>query len=111
MILQNGPSDGLQQHCLPCSWRRYNQSALSFTDGGRQVHHPGTVLFLIKFKLDAFLRIEWRQVIKKNFVSRDFRVLKIDLLHFEKSEIPLCLLRGTYLTRNNVSCAQIESPN
>ena len=61
--------------------RGHDESALALTDGGQQIHDtPGEVV-LGDFELDAFLRIEGREVVEVDLLVGLLRFLEIDAAH------------------------------
>ncbi len=60
------------------------------------------------FEPDLLLRVQGRQVIEKDFVFCNLRILEIDRLDFQQREIPLALLGRPNLPRYRISVFQIE---
>ena len=62
-------------------------------------------------QLDPALGVERSQVVEQDLVSRDLRVFVVDLLHLQKGEITLGVLRGPDLPGDRVAGSQIEPPD
>src|SRR5262245_31902366 len=61
------------------------------------------------FKPQLFLRIQRRQIIKENFLTRSLWLFIVNGFDLEKSEIPLPLFWWPDLTGNNVASSQIKT--
>ncbi len=57
---------------MPVRGGRHNEPALAFADGRQEVHNATAGGNALGFHLDALLRVERRQVVKENLVTRLF---------------------------------------
>src|SRR5262245_31211400 len=111
MIGRDAFGYGLEQHRLTGARRSNDQAALAFADRGQQIHDPGRQVFLIRFQPDSLIRIERSQVIKQDLVSCLSRMLEIDCLNLDESEITLAVFGWANLSGNRIPCSQIEFSN
>src|SRR5262245_62433181 len=111
MVPGDGVCDVLQQHRLAGSWWRDDKGALSFADRGHQVEDAGRQILGLGLHPDLLLRIERRQVVEEDAVSREFRRLEVYSLDFDQREIAFTFLWRTDLARDGVAGAQVELSN
>ena len=82
----------LEEHGLAGSRRGHDQPPLAFAYRRHKVHYSRGIIVGLRFQIDSFLRIQWGQVVKEDFLTRNFRVLMVDALHFKKGKIALRIL-------------------
>ena len=93
MVVRNGVSDRLQQHCLTRLWLCYDKRTLSLTNRGKEVDN--TVRFCIvaisrEVKLLAWE--EWGKLLKLLTVTNDIWLKAIDKLDVYQWEVLFTLL-------------------
>ena len=82
-----------------------------FAEGGHEVHDSGGVVVMSRFELDAAQGIQRSQVVEENLLAGNLRVLVVDQLDLQESEVTLRVLWRPDLTGNRVACSQIETPD
>ena len=60
MVLRNSAGHVLQENGLTGTRRSEDDTALTLTDRGEQVHDTGAVFRFIPFEVDLFFRVDWR---------------------------------------------------
>src|SRR2546422_2439583 len=111
MIRRDGVRNLLQQHRFAGARRRNNQAALPFSERREQVHYARADVVARGLKLQPLLRIQRRQVVKKNLIARFIRGLKVDGFDLNQSKILFTLMRRTHLAADRIACLQIELAN
>ncbi len=101
--------DVLHQHGLTSARRRYDQSALTFADGAKQIDDTRRIILGVIFKLELLGRIERGQVVEQNLRLRDFRFFEVDRLNLEQREITLVILGRTNLPADRIAGAQTKT--
>src|SRR5262245_47409623 len=104
----------LQQNGFAGARRRNDQRALALADRGDDIDDPGREILLgwiLILHLEPFVGIERGQVVKIDLVARLLRILEIDCVDLEQSEIALALFWRADMAFNCVSGAQAESAN
>ena len=81
MVNRDGIGNILKQHGLAGARLSDDQAALTETDRGQEIHHPGGKIIGNAFQLDASIRIEGSKVVKKYFISSYFRIFIINRFH------------------------------
>ena len=112
MVVLDGLRDGLQDHGFAGLGRRYDETALAFTDGRHQVDDPGGQVLgaaVTHLQLQALLREQRCQVLEDDLVARLFRRFKVDLVDFEQREVALAFLGGPDLAGDIVAGAQVKA--
>ena len=100
--------DVLEEHRLPRTGGGHDETALSLSDRGHEVHDPGGEVVLGGLEPDPVLGIERRQVVEEDPLPRCLRGLEVDRLHLDESEIPLALFRRANLAGDGVAGSEIE---
>jgi len=108
VIGRNGLRDVLQQHRLTRAGRRDDEAALAFADGRHEVHDAGGDVVGGGLELEALLRIERRQVLEEELVTRLVGRLEVDRFHFDEREVPLAILGRPHLARHRIAGLQIK---
>mgnify|MGYP003572636382 CR=1 FL=1 len=83
MTGHNTVGNKLQQHGFTRSGWRYDQTPLTKPDRRHEIHNACRIVIFVGFEIDLFIRIQRRQVIKKNFIPGNFRVFIVDGLNFQ----------------------------
>jgi len=85
MIEGNGIGNFFQNHCLACFWLGYDQSSLSFADGGKHVDNSRSKCSIgMPSELEFFIREQRCQKIERDTVADLFRLQPIDQLYFHQ---------------------------
>ncbi|OIQ68897.1 hypothetical protein GALL_495030 [mine drainage metagenome] len=103
--------DVLQQHGFTGARRRNDQATLAFTDWSHKVDDARRTVLggrIIGFHLQPFFRVQRRQVVKVDLVTRALRIVEVDPGDFGHAEIPLVLARGLNDAFDSVARAQRE---
>ena len=111
VVAGDGVGERLQHHGFAGARRRDDQSALALADRAEQVEHSARQVFTRRLHFQAALGIERREVVKENFVARDFRIFKVDRFDLDQREIALAVLWRANLSGNGIACSQIELAN
>ena len=111
MIGRDGVGNILQEHGFAGARRSDDQSALTLADGNQHVHDAGAHVVSHGFELQAFLRIERRQVVKENLVAGFVRRLEVYGFDLDQREVLLALVRRTDLAADGVTGLEVELAN
>ena len=106
--------DVLQQHGLAGARRRHDQRALALADRRDDVDDAGRQILLgriLEFHLQPLVGIERRQIVEIDLVARLLRVLEIERVDLEQSEIALAFFRAADVAVDGVAGAQAEAPD
>src|SRR5438132_14417854 len=102
MIRRDGVRDLLQQHRFAGARRRNNQAALPFSERREQVHYARADVVARGLKRQPLLRIQRRQIVKKNLMARVIRGLKVDRVEPSQSKILFILMTGADLAASPI---------
>jgi hypothetical protein len=108
MVLTDGIGQLLHQDGLAGLGGGDNQRSLSLAQRREEVDHSHRQVAGLPFQPYTCVRIAGAQVVEGYPVLRLLRFLEVDLLHFEKREVALTLLRRTHLAHDGVSGTEIE---
>jgi hypothetical protein len=114
MIVRDRVRDVLQQHGLAGARRRDDERALALADRCDNVDDArGKILLgrILVFHLQPLVRIERRQVVEVDLMAGFFRVLEIERVDLEQSEVTLALLGAADVAVDGVARAQAEAAN
>ena len=114
VICRDRLRDILQQDRLSGSRRRHDQRALPFADRRNDVDHPrGKILasWILDFQAKPLMRVQGRQIVEMHLVTSIFRLLEIDGVASEESEITLSFLRAANHALDSVAGSQAQSSN
>ena len=81
MVARDRIGQLLQQHGLTGEGRRYDQAALSLTDGRQQVEDPRRRILWIVLQLQPLTRVQSGEVFEDRLALGDLRILEVDRLH------------------------------
>ena len=109
MVGGDGVGDALEQHRLTGTGRRYDQTALPFTDWGQQVHHAAGVVVADRLELEPLIGIQRRQVIEEDLVAGFLWRFEVDGVDFDQGEVALAFLGRADLAADGIAGAQIET--
>ena len=102
-------SNGLQEHRFTGAGRRDDEAALALADGGEHVHDATGEVIAGGLELQALLRIERREVVEEDLVTRLFRRLVVDGVDFDEGEVAFAFFGGADLAGDGVAGAQVEA--
>src|SRR3954466_304360 len=108
MIRGDGIGDVLQQHRFAGTRRSNDQSALTFSHRGQQVHDAGADVLFRALLLDALLRIKRRQIVEKDLVARFIGRFKVDRLDLYQREIFFAFVRRADVAADRVAGLEVE---
>ena len=107
----DGIGQRLQQHGFTGAGRGNNQAALPTANGRHDVEHAVGKIFFAIFHDKLAVRIDGREVVKKNKVFGVFRRFKADFGDLEQGKVAFALLGGADLTGNYIALAQGKPPD
>ena len=108
MVVFDGVRQVLQQDGLAGAGRRYDQRALTLTDGAQHVHDARRQVAVVVLELEALVRMQRHQVVVKGGALEVVRRLEVDRLNFDHGEVALAVLGWADLTDDRVASAQVE---
>src|SRR5688572_16536178 len=111
MVLSDGVGDRLKQHRLTGAWRRDDQAALPLAQRCYQIDDTRGEILRKGFHLQLLFRIERREIVEKDFLSRLIRRFEVDRFNFDQCEIAFAFLRRTNLAADGVAGAKVKLPN
>ena len=79
-----------------------------FAHRRQQIHDAGADVFADGLQLDAFLRIERRQVVEEDLVARFFGRLEVDGFDLDQGKIFFAFVGRTHLAADGVAGLQVE---
>ena len=112
MIALNRIGDVLKKNRLTRARRRDDQTALALADGRHQVDDAGGAILdgrIFNFHLQPLIRVERRQVVEMNLVTRLFRIFEIDRVNLGEGEIALPFFRLPDQALDRIAGAKRES--
>jgi hypothetical protein len=108
MVRGDGVGDGLQQHGFAGAGRSDDEAALAFADGREQIHDAAADALAHGLHLDAFLRIERREVVEEDLVARLLGRLEVDGFDLDQREVLLAFVRRAHVAADGVAGLEIE---
>src|SRR5204862_8180376 len=93
---------------------RQDQRALPFTDRRDNVDDArGEILFrrILVFHFQPLVRIERRQIVEIDFVSRLLGILEVERIDLEQREVTFAFFGAADVTVDGVAGAQSEAPD
>ena len=112
MIVRDRVGDVLQQHRLAGARRRHDQRALAFADRRNDVDDASREILLgriLEFHLQPLVGIERRQIVEIDLVACLFRILEVERIHLEQSEVAFAFLRAADMPVDGIAGAQSEA--
>ncbi len=109
MIGGDGVGDRLQQHGLACTGRSDDQVRAGLCPRwSEQIHDPAADGLAHCLHLDAFLRIERRQVVKEDLVARLFRRFEVDGFDLDQRKVLHSFVRRAHVAADGVARLEVE---
>ena len=105
----DGVGDQLQDDGFTGSRGRNDQATLPLADGCDQIDGSRLVDILLSFHTQALIGVKRSQVVKDCFFVNLVRILVVDGIHLEKSEVSLSVFGRANLALNHRSSGQSES--
>ncbi len=104
----------LQQYRLTRAGRRNDKATLTLPKRRHKIDHTRAFVFqgrIINLHLKPFVGIERSEVVEVNFVTRFFRLFKVDGVDPEKGKITFPIFRASDFTLNRIASPQAETPD
>ena len=104
----------LQKNSLTRTRRCYNQPALALANWGHNINHPRRKVLarrIIDLHLQPFIRIEWGQIVKIDFMLGFFRVFKINCVGLDQGKISLTVFWAPNWAFNCIARTKRKFPN
>ena len=111
MTADNRVGNTLQQHGFTGSRWRNNQAPLAKAHWDHHIHDPCGIVLGVGFQTDFTVRIKRREIVKQDFIARDFRIFKINSFYLQQSKIALGFFGLTDLPRNGITGSQVKATN
>ena len=111
MVRGDAVGDVLQQYGFPGPRRGDDQPPLPLADRREHIHDARRKVLRIELQIQLLIGVEGGQVVKKDLVAGRLGAFEVDLIHLEKGEILLPLLRGADLAGNGIPRPQAEPPD
>ena len=114
MIGGHRVGDILQENGLAGPRRRNDQTTLSLAQRRHNIDHPGREVLpcrITGFHLQAFIRVERRQIVEMHLVPCLLRILEVDGVDLDQGKIPFTLLGAPNLAFNGITGPQRELPD
>ncbi|GBC78376.1 hypothetical protein HRbin08_01867 [bacterium HR08] len=111
MIARDRIRDVLQEHRLARARWGDDQSPLPFPDGRQQVQDARGEIPRSHLHPNALAGIEGGEVIEGDSLPVPLRRFVIDRLHLDEREIPLAIARRAHLPGDDVTRAQVKTPD
>jgi hypothetical protein len=112
MIGRDRVRDVLHQHGLAGARRRHDQCTLTLADRCDDVDHPGRKVLsggVFQLHPEALIRKQRREVVEVDLVLGLFRILEIQRVDLEKSEVALAFLGAANMAFDGVAGAKTET--